>query len=89
MSKTKTLLEEFDLGSRIIAGIEDEEYKKKWINNIKNLKENIEWLDKHYWELRDDGHYEEAFKALDIYIILKKLLLKLYEEEDNRKNEQD
>ena len=26
-------LEEFDLGGRIIAGIKDEEYKKKWINN--------------------------------------------------------
>jgi len=50
-------------------------------NIIKNVKENIEWLDKHYWELRDDGYYEEAFKILDI-LNMEKSKLKLYEEEE-------
>jgi hypothetical protein len=50
-------------------------------NIIKNVKENIEWFDKHYRELRDDGHYEEALKILAI-LNMEKSILKLYEEEE-------
>ncbi len=65
-------------------------------NIIKNVKENIELLDKHYWELRDDGHYEESLKILDILFAfciatsnMEKSILKLYEEEKNIKNEKE
>ena len=70
--------------------------KTKMNNIIKNVKENIEWLDKNYWELRDDGHYEEALKILDILFDfclatsnMEKSILKLYEEEKNIKNEKE
>jgi hypothetical protein len=51
------------------------------MSSIIKIKENIEWLDKYYLELRDNGYYEEGLKILAI-LNMEKSRLSLYEEEE-------